>query len=154
MNLLQILSHIIESDNSLESMNKMEKFFPMLGAIILILLGILELYLTYRYAQNVKKMKYQPPTAPFAIWSGLIIGLFFIAVPIIGLAGGLRNMSRWMSTVGGLLFWIAAVIALIRAERIRKQLKAEHKPLSSSHQVIAIYVIVAAAIISGIVAIF
>jgi hypothetical protein len=36
-------------------MNKMEKFFPMLGAIILILLGILELYLTYRYAQNVKK---------------------------------------------------------------------------------------------------
>lgn len=63
-------------------------------------------------------------------------------------------MSRWMSIVGGILLWIAAVIALIRAERIRKQLKAEHKPLSSSHQVIAICVIVAAAIISGIVAIF
>ncbi|WP_309432010.1 hypothetical protein, partial [Bacillus thuringiensis] len=60
--------------------------------------------------------------------------------PIIGLAGGLKNISRGISVIGSVLFWIAAVFALIRAEKIRKQLKAEHKPLSSSQQAIAIYV--------------
>ena len=131
----------------------MEKFIPVIVAVVLMLFGALELYLTYRYSKNVKKMKYQPPTAPLAIGSGLVFGLFFIAGPIIGLAGGLKNISRGISIIGSVLFWIAAVFALIRAEKIRKQLKAEHKPHYSSHQAIAIYVIVAAAIISGLIAI-
>ena len=57
----------------------MEKFIPVIVAVVLMLFGALELYLTYRYSKNVKKMKYQPPTAPLAIWSGLVFGLFFIA---------------------------------------------------------------------------
>lgn len=132
----------------------MEKFIPVIVAVVLMLFGVLELYLTYRYSQNIKKLKYQPPTAPFAIWSGLVFGLFFIVGPIIGLAGGLRNMNKGMSIIGGILFWVAAVFALIRAEKIRKKLKAEHKSISSSHQAVATYVIVIAAIISGLIAIF
>lgn len=131
----------------------MEKIIPAIIGIVLILCGVLELYLTYRYSQNIKKLKVQPPTAPFAIWSGLVFGLFFIAGPIMAMAGGLRNINRGMSIIGGILFWIAGIFALIRAEKIRKQLKAEHKAISSSHQIVATYVIVIAAAISGLIAI-
>lgn len=110
--------------------------------------------MTYRYSQNIKKLKNQPPTAPFAIWSGLIFGLFFIVGPIIAMAGGLKNMNQMASIVGGILFWIAAIFSLARAEKIRKKLKAENKPLSSSPQAVATYVIVIAAVISGLIAIF
>ena len=132
----------------------MVKFIPTLIGIVLILCGVLELYLTYRYSQNIKKLKNQPPTAPFAIWSGLIFGLFFIVGPIIAMAGGLKNMNQMASIVGGILFWIAAIFSLARAEKIRKKLKAENKPLSSSPQAVATYVIVIAAVISGLIAIF
>lgn len=131
----------------------MEKSVLIIGTIILVSLGILQLYLTYRYSQNIKKLKVQPPTAPFAIWSGLVFGLFFIVGPLLALAGGLKNMNKGLSIVGGILFWIAAVFALIRAEKVRKQLKNEHKSLTSSPQAIATYVIVVAAAISGLVAI-
>lgn len=110
--------------------------------------------MTYRYSQNIKKLKNQPPTAPFAIWSRLIFGLFFIVGPIITMAGGLKNMSQMKSIIGGILFWIAAIFSLARAEQIRKKLKAENKPLSSSPQAVATYVIVIAAVISGLIAIF
>lgn len=111
--------------------------------------------MTYRYSQNIKKLKNQPPTAPFAIWSGLIFGLFFIVGPIITtMAGGLKNMSQMTSIIVGILFWIAAIFSLARAEQIRKKLKAENKPLSSSPQAVATYVIVIAAVISGLIAIF
>ena len=132
----------------------MEKFIPTIIGIVLILCGVLELYLTYRYSQNIKKLKNQPPTAPFAIWSGLIFGLFFIVGPIIAMAGGLKNMNKMVSIVGGILFWIAAIFSLARAEKIRKKLKVENKPLSSSPQTVATYVIVIAAAISGLIAIF
>lgn len=36
----------------------MEKFIPVIVAVVLMLFGALELYLTYRYSKNVKKMKY------------------------------------------------------------------------------------------------
>ena len=108
--------------------------------------------MTYRYSQNIKKLKNQSPAAPFAIWSGLIFGLFFIVGPIIAMAGGLKNMNQMASIVGGILFWIAAIFSLARAEKIRKKLKAENKPLSSSPQAVATYVI--AAVISGLIAIF
>ena len=132
----------------------MEKFIPTIIGIVLILCGVLELYLIYRYSQNIKKLKNQSPAAPFAIWSGLIFGLFFIVGPIIAMAGGLKNMNQMASIVGGILFWIAAIFSLARAEKIRKKLKAENKPLSSSPQVVATYVIVIAAVISGLIAIF
>jgi hypothetical protein len=132
----------------------MEKFIPTIIGIVLILCGVLELYLTYRYSKNIKKLKNQPPTAPFAIWSGLIFGLFFIVGPIIAMAGGLKNMNQMVSIVGGILFWIAAIFSLARAEKIRKKLKVENKPLSSSPQTVATYVIVIAAAISGLIAIF
>lgn len=130
----------------------MEKFIPTIIGIVLILCGVLELYLIYRYSQNIKKLKNQSPAAPFAIWSGLIFGLFFIVGPIIAMAGGLKNMNQMASIVGGILFWIAAIFSLARAEKIRKKLKAENKPLSSSPQAVATYVI--AAVISGLIAIF
>ena len=130
----------------------MEKFIPTIIGIVLILCGVVELYLIYRYSQNIKKLKNQPPAAPFAIWSGLIFGLFFIVGPIIAMAGGLKNMNQMASIVGGILFWIAAIFSLARAEKIRKKLKAENKPLSSSPQAVATYVI--AAVISGLIAIF
>lgn len=130
----------------------MEKFIPTIIGIVLILCGVLELYLIYRYSQNIKKLKNQPPAAPFAIWSGLIFSLFFIVGPIIAMAGGLKNMNQMASIVGGILFWIAAIFSLARAEKIRKKLKAENKPLSSSPQAVATYVI--AAVISGLIAIF
>lgn len=95
----------------------MEKFIPTIIGIVLILCGVLELYLTYRYSQNIKKLKNQPPTASFAIWSGLIFGLFFIVGPIIAMAGGLKNMNQMASIVGGILFWIAAIFSLARAEK-------------------------------------
>lgn len=132
----------------------MEKFIPTIIGIVLILCGVLELYLTYRYSQNIKKLKNQPPTAPFAIWSGLIFGLFFIVGPIIAMAGGLKNMNQMVSIVGSILFWIAAIFSLARAEKIRKKLKVENKPLSSSPQTVATYVIVIAAVILGLIAIF
>lgn len=132
----------------------MEKFIPTIIGIVLILCGVLELYLTYRYSQNIKKLKNQPTTASFVIWSGLIFGLFFIVGPIIAMAGGLKNMNQMASIVGGILFWIAAIFSLARAEKIRKKLKAENKPLSSSPQAVATYVIVIAAVISGLIAIF
>lgn len=110
--------------------------------------------MTYRYSQNIKKLKNQPPTALFAIWSGLIFGLFFIVGPIITMTGGLKNMSQMTSIIVGILFWIAAIFSLARAEQIRKKLKAENKPLSSSPQAVATYVIVIAAVISGLIAIF
>ena len=132
----------------------MEKFIPTIIGIVLILCGVLELYLIYRYSQNIKKLKNQSPAAPFAIWSGLIFSLFFIVGPIIAMAGGLKNMNQMASIVGGILFWIAAIFSLARAEKIRKKLKAENKPLSSSPQVVATYVIVIAAVISGLIAIF
>lgn len=132
----------------------MEKFIPTIIGIVLILCGVLELYLIYRYSQNIKKLKNQSPAAPFAIWSGLIFGLFFIVGPIIAMAGGLKNMNQMASIVGGILFWIAAISSLARAEKIRKKLKAENKPLSSSPQAVATYVIVIAAVISGLIAIF
>ena len=119
----------------------MEKFIPTIIGIVLILCGVLELYLIYRYSQNIKKLKNQPPAAPFAIWSGLIFGLFFIVGPIIAMAGGLKNMNQMASIVGGILFWIAAIFSLARAEKIRKKLKAENKPLSSSPQAVATYVL-------------
>ena len=130
----------------------MEKFIPTIIGIVLILCGVLELYLIYRYSQNIKKLKNQSPAAPFATWSGLIFGLFFIVGPIIAMAGGLKNMNQMASIVGGILFWIAAIFSLARAEKIRKKLKAENKPLSSSPQAVATYVI--AAVISGLIAIF
>ena len=130
----------------------MEKFIPTIIGIVLILCGVLELYLIYRYSQNIKKLKNQSPAAPFAIWSGLIFGLFFIVGPIIAMAGGLKNMNQMASIVGGILFWIAAIFSLARAEKIRKKLKAENKPLSSSPQAVATYVI--AAVISVLIAIF
>lgn len=130
----------------------MEKFIPTIIGIVLILCGVLELYLTYRYSQNIKKLKNQPTTASFVIWSGLIFGLFFIVGPIIAMAGGLKNMNQMASIVGGILFWIAAIFSLARAEKIRKKLKAENKPLSSSPQAVATYVI--AAVISGLIVIF
>lgn len=130
----------------------MEKFIPTIIGIVLILCGVVELYLIYRYSQNIKKLKNQSPAAPFAIWSGLIFGLFFIVGPIIAMAGGLKNMNQMASIVGGILFWIAAIFSLARAEKIRKKLKAENKPLSSSPQAVATYVI--AAVISGLIAIF
>ena len=130
----------------------MEKFIPTIIGIVLILCGVLELYLTYRYSQNIKKLKNQPTTASFAIWSGLIFGLFFIVGPIIAMAGGLKNLNQMASIVGGILFWIAAIFSLARAEKIRKKLKAENKPLSSSPQAVATYVI--AAVISGLIVIF
>lgn len=130
----------------------MEKFIPTIIGIVLILCGVLELYLTYRYSQNIKKLKNQPTTASFAIWSGLIFGLFFIVGPIIAMAGGLKNMNQMASIVGSILFWIAAIFSLARAEKIRKKLKAENKPLSSSPQAVATYVI--AAVISGLIVIF
>ena len=130
----------------------MEKFIPTIIGIVLILCGMLELYLIYRYSQNIKKLKNQPPAAPFAIWSGLIFGLFFIVGPIIAMAGGLKNLNQMASIVGGILFWIAAIFSLARAEKIRKKLKAENKPLSSSPQAVATYVI--AAVISGLIVIF
>ena len=130
----------------------MEKFIPTIIGIVLILCGVLELYLIYRYSQNIKKLKNQSPAAPFAIWSGLIFGLFFIVGPIIAMAGGLKNMNQMASIVGGILFWIAAIFSLARAEKIRKKLKAENKPLSSSPQAVATYVI--AAVISGLIVIF
>lgn len=132
----------------------MEKFIPTIIGIVLILCGVVELYLIYRYSQNIKKLKNQSPAAPFAIWSGLIFGLFFIVGPIIAMAGGLKNMNQMASIVGGILFWIAAIFSLARAEKIRKKLKAENKPLSSSPQAVATYVIVIAAVISGLIAIF
>ena len=132
----------------------MEKFIPTIIGIVLILCGVVELYLIYRYSQNIKKLKNQSPAAPFAIWSGLIFGLFFIVGPIIAMAGGLKNMNQMASIVGGILFWIAAIFSLARAEKIRKKLKAENKPLSSSPQAVATYVIVIAAAISGLIAIF
>lgn len=132
----------------------MEKFISTIIGIVLILCGVLELYLIYRYSQNIKKLKNQSPAAPFAIWSGLIFGLFFIVGPIIAMAGGLKNMNQMASIVGGILFWIAAIFSLARAEKIRKKLKAENKPLSSSPQAVATYVIVIAAVISGLIAIF
>lgn len=130
----------------------MEKFIPTIIGIVLILCGVVELYLIYRYSQNIKKLKNQSPAAPFAIWSGLIFGLFFIVGPIIAMAGGLKNMNQMASIVGGILFWIAAIFSLARAEKIRKKLKVENKPLSSSPQAVATYVI--AAVISGLIAIF
>ena len=130
----------------------MEKFIPTIIGIVLILCGVVELYLIYRYSQNIKKLKNQSPAAPFAIWSGLIFGLFFIVGPIIAMAGGLKNMNQMASIVGGILFWIVAIFSLARAEKIRKKLKAENKPLSSSPQAVATYVI--AAVISGLIAIF
>ena len=130
----------------------MEKFIPTIIGIVLILCGVLELYMTYRYSQNIKKLKNQSPAAPFAIWSGLIFSLFFIVGPIIAMAGGLKNMNQMASIFGGILFWIAAIFSLARAEKIRKKLKAENKPLSSSPQAVATYVI--AAVISGLIAIF
>lgn len=109
----------------------MEKFIPTIIGIVLILCGVLELYLIYRYSQNIKKLKNQSPAAPFAIWSGLIFGLFFIVGPIIAMAGGLKNMNQMASIVGGILFWIAAIFSLARAEKLERNLrqKINHYPV-------------------------
>lgn len=109
----------------------MEKFIPTIIGIVLILCGVVELYLIYRYSQNIKKLKNQSPAAPFAIWSGLIFGLFFIVGPIIAMAGGLKNMNQMASIVGGILFWIAAIFSLARAEKLERNLrqKINHYPV-------------------------
>lgn len=49
--------------------------------------------------------------------------------------------------------FIAAIFALVRANKMRKQLKTQNKPLISSWQVIATYAIVIAAAIMGLCAI-
>ncbi|WP_297952260.1 hypothetical protein [uncultured Lactobacillus sp.] len=134
----------------------MDKTAIIIISIVLIFLGILQLYLTYRYSQNIKKLKTPPTTAPFAIWSGIVFGMFFIVFPILALVGNVKvasNAGHVMSIIGGILFWIAAIFALIRANNMRKQMKAQNKTLTSSWQVIATYVIVVVAAISGLIAI-
>ncbi|WP_308555149.1 hypothetical protein [uncultured Lactobacillus sp.] len=131
----------------IESAKKME---DIIIAVVFVGLGILELYLTYRYSQDIKKLKYQPATAPLAMWSGVFIGAVFIIVPIINLFGDLSNMGstgRIISIIGSILFWIAAIASWLRAEKMRKQ---KNKPANSSWQLIATYVIMAAALISGV----
>ncbi|POO30777.1 hypothetical protein [Lactobacillus helveticus] len=112
--------------------------------------------MTYRYSQNIKKLKIRPTTAPFAIWSGVVFGIFFIVFPILVMIGNVKaisNAGHVMSIIGGILFWIAAIFALVRANKMRKQLKTQNKPLISSWQVIATYAIVIAAAIMGLCAI-
>ena len=84
------------------------------------------------------------------MWSGVFIGAVFIIVPIINLFGDLSNMGstgRIISIIGSILFWIAAIASWLRAEKMRKQ---KNKPANSSWQLIATYVIMAAALISGV----
>ncbi|MBN6049779.1 hypothetical protein GDZ32_08115 [Lactobacillus helveticus] len=134
----------------------MEKMVIIIISLVLILLGILQLYLRYRYSQNIKKLKIRPTTAPFAIWSGVVFGIFFIVFPILVMIGNVKaisNAGHVMSIISGILFWIAAIFALVRANKMRKQLKTQNKPLISSWQVIATYAIVIAAAIMGLCAI-
>lgn len=122
--------------------------------VVLMVLGALQLFLTYRYYKNIQKIKNHVLTAPFAMWSSIVFGLGLIIVPIMVFAGHTSDISRGFSIFSAILFWIAAAVALVKANQIKKKLKlANGKTTVSSWQVVTVYVIVAAAVISGLIAI-
>ena len=120
--------------------------------VVLMALGALQLFLTYRYYQNIQKLKNHVLTAPFAIWSSVVFGLGLIIIPIMVFAGHTSDISRGFFSA--ILFWIAAAIALVKANKMRKNLKLVNgKATVSSMQVVTVYVIVVAAVISGLISI-
>lgn len=122
--------------------------------VILMALGALQLFLTYRYCKNVRKIKNHVLTAPFAIWSSVVLGIGLINIPLMVFAGHASDINRGFSIFSAVLFWVTAVIALIKANQIRKGLKSTNNETAvSSWQVIAVYVIVVVAVISGLIAI-
>lgn len=86
--------------------------------------------------------------------SSIVFGLGLIIVPIMVFAGHTSDISRGFSIFSAILFWIAAAVALVKANQMKKKLKlANGKTTVSSWQVVTVYVIVAAAVISGLIAI-
>jgi uncharacterized protein with PQ loop repeat len=83
--------------------------------VVLMALGALQLFLTYRYYKNIQKLKNHVLTAPFAIWSSVVFGMGLIIIPIMVFAGHTSDISRGFSIFSAVLFWVAAVIALIKA---------------------------------------
>lgn len=118
--------------------------------IVFIILGLLELVLTYQYNQKVKERKITTTTAPLVIWSGIVIGVGLIIVPFAKMFSGIRYINRGFSIFCGILFLIAAVWTLIRAINLQKNLKENHEKLTSSWETIGAYIIVIVAAVSGI----
>ncbi|GAA2962086.1 hypothetical protein GCM10019995_16350 [Lactobacillus kefiranofaciens subsp. kefirgranum] len=122
--------------------------------VVLMFLGGLQLFLTYRYYKNVQKIKNHALTAPFAIWSSVVFGIGVIFISLMVFAGRASDISRGFSIFSAILFWVAAAIALIKANQMRKKIKPVNgKTMGSSWQVITVYIIVVAAVISGLISI-
>lgn len=130
------------------------KLFLLIISSVLVVCGVIELFFTYQYYKKVKNNQVLTPTAPFAIWSGAFIGIVFIAYPLAQLFNNLKYVNRSLSIISGILFLIAAVWTWIRADKSRKKLKAEKKPLSSSWSTISAYMIVIITLISSLSSLF
>lgn len=57
------------------------------------------------------------------MWSSVVFGIGLIIIPIMVFAGHTSDISRGFSIFSAILFWIAAAVALIKANKMRKNLK-------------------------------
>ncbi|URW70980.1 hypothetical protein MU859_08520 [Lactobacillus kefiranofaciens subsp. kefirgranum] len=78
--------------------------------VVLMFLGGLQLFLTYRYYKNVQKIKNHALTAPFAIWSSVVFGIGVIFISLMVFAGRASDISRGFSIFSAILFWVLRLL--------------------------------------------
>lgn len=118
--------------------------------IVIILLGLVELYQTfkfYKWDEKAKKM----PTAPAAIFYGGYIGAVLVIVPLLFMSGAsYLKLNHIFYIILGICIMIVALLIFRRGRQISKKLSENESNL----QVVQIYLIAGVLFFTGFVNLF